>query len=64
MQPRLVITERIDGVPTMGTCNACLQLTFTSSGEVGPPSDSLEQLEQQFDEHYRQEHMGPGSGTQ
>jgi hypothetical protein len=40
----------------MGTCSACPQLTFASSGEVGPTSDSLQQLQQQFDDHYRKEH--------
>lgn len=57
MQPRLVITERVQGIPTMGTCSACPQLTFASASSPGAFSDSFEQLQQQFDEHYKQKHM-------
>ena len=57
MHPRLVITERVHGTPTMGTCSACPQLTFASN--TGPTSDSLQQLQRQFDEHYRTKHDTP-----
>jgi hypothetical protein len=58
MQPRLVVTERVQGIPTMGTCSACPQVTFASSD--GPTSDSLQQLQRQFDDHYRTKHDTPG----
>jgi hypothetical protein len=57
MQPRLVITERVKGIPTMGTCSACPHLTF-ACGEVSPTLGNMEELQRQFDEHYRQKHDG------
>jgi len=54
---RLVITERLNGIPTMGTCSDCLYVTFTSR-DVRSTSDSLEELQREFDEHYREKHDG------
>jgi hypothetical protein len=57
MAPRLVITERVNKLPTMGTCSECLHVTFRVSEEGAATSDSLEELQRQFDEHYKKEHM-------
>jgi hypothetical protein len=56
-KPRMLIIERIKGIPVQAACSSCPETTFHAGAKTGATAEESERtLQDLFDHHFRTVH--------